>query len=137
MSTSRLWKIVISLCVLCALSFAPHKDLDSKYTLILFEGSDWCMNCIRFEKNVLSSTYVKYFFSQEDIEVERIDFPQKKKLKQEIKDYNAKVAEEYDFKGIFPTILLINNSTDKVITLEYHDQSPADFVSQIKSNLSK
>lgn len=95
------------------------------------------MNCIRFEKNVLSSTYVKYYFSEEGIEVERIDFPQKKKLEPEIKEYNARIAEEYDFKGVFPTILLVNNGTNEVIALEYHNQSPADFVSQIKLNLSK
>lgn len=135
MPTTRLFRTVFAFFILSALSFGSPTSVDSKYKLIFFEGSDWCVNCIRFEKNVLSDPYVVRYMDKQDITIERIDFPQRKELEPKQQEYNAKVAEKYDFQGIFPTIILVNNSTAEVTQLEYHDQDAIAFVSQLKSNL--
>ena len=90
---------------------------------------------MRLEKNVLSNATFVAFLKQEDIEIERIDFPQQKKLDKETEAYNASMAEKFDFKGIFPTIILVKAFTEEIIPLNYHDQNSNDFMQQIKSKI--
>ncbi len=128
-------KYIPLLFILFSFSFNTKESVNTKYKLVFFEGSDWCVNCIRFDRNVLSDPYFKYFLEKQDIEIERIDFPQRKKQDEATKTYNASIAEKFDFQGIFPTIILVENTTGEIIPLNYHDQGIDDFIAQIKSNL--
>ncbi len=128
-------RFLLTLVVLCTFSFTPKNDV--KYKLILFEGSDWCVNCIRLEKNVLTNAAFIDFMKKRNITFERIDFPQRKQLDEATQQYNAEMAEKYGFQGIFPTIILERSNSEQTQTLEYHDQSCSDFIAQLSSNLSK
>ncbi len=128
-------KYIPLLFILFSFSFNTKESVNTKYKLVFFEGSDWCVNCIRFDRNVLSDPYFKYFLEKQDIEIERIDFPQRKKQDEATKTYNASIAEKFDFQGVFPTIILVENTTGEIIPLNYHDQGIDDFIAQIKSNL--
>jgi hypothetical protein len=107
------------------------------HKLIVFEGSDWCSNCISFEKNVLSNTTFKTFLEGYNIEIEKIDFPQRKKLSKEQKKYNASVAEKYSFDGKYPTILLTNEATDEYLKLNYSNQTVDELIDEIKQKLEQ
>ncbi|TXN35503.1 thioredoxin fold domain-containing protein [Flagellimonas hymeniacidonis] len=128
-------KYIPLLFILFSFSFNTKESVSTKYKLVFFEGSDWCVNCIRFDRNVLSDPYFKYFLEKQDIEIERIDFPQRKKQDEATKTYNASIAEKFNFQGVFPTIILVENTTGEIIPLNYHDQGIDDFIAQIKSNL--
>ncbi len=128
-------KYIPLLFILFSFSFNTKESVNTKYKLVFFEGSDWCVNCIRFDRNVLSDPYFKYFLEKQDIEIERIDFPQRKKQDEATKTYNASIAEKFDFQGVFPTILLVETTSGESIPLNYHDQGIDDFIAQIKSNL--
>lgn len=135
MATSRYAKLILLLFVFCSFSLTSPEPAAGRYKLILFEGSDWCVNCMRLEKNVLSDTAFIEFLELQQIEIERIDFPQRKKLDKKTQAYNASMAEKFDFKGIFPTIILVKAFSEEIIPLNYHDQNPRDFMQQIKSNI--
>ncbi len=136
MTTSTFFKRTLILFVFLSFSFIRKENIDLNHKLVLFEGSDWCVNCIRLDKNILSDPYFDHFLKRNAIELERIDFPQRKKLDETTKNYNAEMAEKYSFKGIFPTIILVEAASNEFVPLEYHDQSLDDFIAQIKSNIS-
>lgn len=127
-------RFLLILVVLCTFSFTSKNDV--RYKLILFEGSDWCMNCIRLEKNVLSNATFITFAEKQGIRIERIDFPQRKQLDEATKEYNAEMAEKYNFQGIFPTLILEKTDSKETQTLEYLDQSCSDFITLLSSNLN-
>lgn len=106
-------------------------EVTSTYKLIVFEGSDWCRNCIRFNQAILSVEIFQNFTRSNNIQIERIDFPQKKKLDQSTREYNASVAERYQFDGRFPTILLVSLDDDLIRSLGYTDETPEEFISLI------
>ena len=109
---------------------------DTKLKLIVFEGSDWCSNCIRLEKNVLSKQNFEAFLSTQKIDFKRIDFPQRKQLSESDKKRNAEIAEKYNFNGAFPTVLLINEISNTIFTIPYRNQNSEAFISIIQSKIS-
>ena len=52
---------------------------DQDYTLLVFEGSDWCANCRRLNKKVLSTSEIQNFLDKKSIALQKVDFPQRKK----------------------------------------------------------
>ncbi|MEZ4808717.1 MAG: hypothetical protein R2819_00035 [Allomuricauda sp.] len=132
----RYLKYILPLFIFLSFSLIPLGKIDTHYKLVLFEGSDWCVNCIRLNKTVLTDTAFINFLEMENIQIERIDFPQRKKLDEQTQAYNASVAEKYGFQGLFPTILLVRNNTDETVTIDYHDQGPNEFIQQIKASMT-
>lgn len=108
----------------------------TSYKMIVFEGSDWCPNCIQFEKNVLQDSSFIQFADEHKISIERIDFPQRKRLEKAVVKYNEKIADQYHFDGTFPTILLVDES-GKVIRLSYENQNRDQFILLLSSKLSQ
>ena len=106
-----------------------------QYKLLVFEGSDWCANCHRLEKNILSDSLFINQLGKNSIEVERIDFPQRKKLSKNIQSYNRAIAEKYEFDGVFPTLLLIKKNDDSFQKIAYQNQSVEEFLKLIQSKL--
>ncbi|MEW4925066.1 thioredoxin fold domain-containing protein [Algibacter sp. 2305UL17-15] len=81
------------------------------YRLVVFEGSDWCVNCRRLEKNILSDTSFTAFLSANKIGLTRVDFPQRKKQDIQVKRNNEILTERYKFDGRFPTLILSRTDT--------------------------
>ncbi len=106
-----------------------------KHVLLVFSGSDWCVPCIRFEKEVLHSEYFAGYAS-ENLVVFVADFPQHGKLPPEITAQNDSLAERFNPNGAFPKILLLTSSGQKIIaSIAYTHQAPEEFVSQLKEIL--
>lgn len=125
----QLFLIVSSLLLSVAWTSSPVKG---DYVLYVFEGSDWCHNCIRLDKNVLSTTAFKEFTKEEEIIVEHIDFPQRKKLDKKTAAYNASIAEKYNFQGIFPTLILVHTESGKASIVKYANENVAAFIATIE-----
>ena len=131
-NSSRYVLIILFVIVVTNTLFA---DNPIAFKLIVFEGSDWCPNCIHLEKKVLNDSVFIEFLHQNNIAIERIDFPQHKKLGKDKRLYNSQMAEKYSFVGSFPTILLVESNLDKTIELSYENQSINEFVRQIQSKI--
>jgi len=128
-------KYIPLLLFIALVSFSPTEKDITPYKLIFFEGSDWCINCIRFEKKVLSTDVFIDFAESNEIDIERIDFPQRRALDEVTRRYNESIAEKYQFTGVFPTILLVNTETEEVQEIVYRNQDLDAFLSLIRSKI--
>jgi thiol-disulfide isomerase/thioredoxin len=107
-----------------------------KPVLLVFAGSDWCAPCIRFERKVMSeNSFIR--FADENLIILKADFPQRQKLPAALQRQNEKLAEEYNPKGVFPFFLLLGIDRSVLSTLNYTNESPLEFISEIKSRLTK
>jgi len=104
------------------------------YKLIIFEGSDWCANCIRFNKTIINNSDFSNYIKTHNITVEHIDFPQRKSLTKATEAYNASVAEKYNFNGVFPTVILANGNSSYQ-TLSYKNESAQEFITKLNSKI--
>ena len=100
-------------------------------TLFIFEGSDWCSNCKRLKNNILQDSSFLYALQKQQIKIESIDFPQRKKLSKETLEYNAAIAEKYDFQGIFPTLVLAEIGGETYEVIYYNNESHSELLSII------
>lgn len=118
--------------ILLLMSFAKPENT---YTLIVFEGSDWCSVCRKFEKEILKNSTVITYLQENNIKVKRIDFPQRKKMSKEQKEANKKYAEKYNFKGLFPTIVFTYSKKEKYYTLTSTKIKPRDFIKWLENKI--
>ncbi len=96
---------------------ANTSDLENLPVLMIFSGSDWCLPCIRLEREVFSNS--KFLeFSQNRFSIMKIDFPQKTKLHDTIIERNESLAEKYNSRGYFPYVVLVDSEGNKIAHLE-------------------
>ncbi len=114
-----MYRVVMPLLCLFLVSFSFPNPC-TKYQLIVFEGSDWCASCRKLEKNVLSDSAFITFLQNNQIELLKVDFPQRQKQPADLKKKNEQLAQKYQFKGEFPTLVLtsLEGSDFKQISLE-------------------
>lgn len=102
--------------------------------LLVFSGSDWCRPCIRFHKDVLSTTEFQTYADGKFIML-KADFPQRKIQAASIIQQNESLAERYNPKGQFPLILLLNTDQSLNTTIKYTRQNSHTFIGELKSYL--
>ncbi len=108
--------------------------LENKTIMIVFSGSDWCVPCMRLEKEILSQPEFENFEAKK-IVLLKADFPTRSKNKKLIsqvqQDYNAKLFEKYNPKGIFPLVVLLNSDAKVIAKTGYKKMSSAAYASYI------
>lgn len=107
-----------------------------KPVLLIFSGSDWCAPCMRFERKILSESSFQDFV-KENIILLQADFPQRKRLSHALEQQNEQLAEQFNPKGIFPRFLVLSADRKILSTLSYANQSPFEFISEIKKIILK
>ncbi len=116
-------------------AFATAKEL-SRPIMLVFAGSDWCVPCMKFDKEVLHDSDFVHFANQELV-ILKAEFPQKKKLPKDIVTQNEKLADKYNPQGLFPHILLLRPDGSVISTLDYQRQTAEEFVRLIEKNLAE
>jgi thioredoxin-related protein len=106
----------------------------NKHVLINFSGSDWCRSCILLKKTILNTSEFKAFADKELVILD-VDFPRLKKnrLSKEQTAKNEALAEKYNKKGQFPTIILMDKEGKVVGKTGYKKLSPAQYIAHIES----
>jgi thiol-disulfide isomerase/thioredoxin len=107
-----------------------------KTKFIVFSGSDWCKGCIQFKKKVLSDPAFETF-AKENLSIVVADFPQRIKLPRDVVRQNEALAEKYNPKGVFPNLVLISPDGSESEVIEYSNQTPQEFVSEMKNHLQR
>lgn len=136
-SSKKFFGLITILIIQVTLTSFIDKTNDSSYKLIVFEGSDWCPNCIQLEKKILKNVKFTSFIEEKQIKLEKIDFPQRKKLSKEQKKYNASIAEKYEFDGSFPTLVLISSSATKHVKFGYSNYSVEEMIELITKKMEQ
>ena len=137
-------KLLLALFVLVAINATAQvptleqaKDTakaEHKLILISFSGSDWCIPCIRMEKDVFEKEAF-HQYATEHLVVLSADFPRLKKhqLPADQQKRNEALADAYNKKGAFPFTVLLD--ADGNVLKEWEGQvadAPEDFIAQIE-----
>jgi thioredoxin-related protein len=104
--------------------------------LLVFSGSDWCLPCIHFEKNILTDSAFRQFAGQRFV-VLQADFPQRKKIPAQVKAQYETLAGQFNAEGAFPKIILLTSDKALLAVLPYTGQSPADFIGEVRKSLKE
>lgn len=108
----------------------PKKE-PSDTILYVFSGSDWCANCIDLEKKIISDPLFQSSLKIHHIQLQVIDFPQRKKLKAEVVKYNNSIAEKFNFDGVYPTLIVFSSDSKKYKQVAFQNESVEAFLNKI------
>lgn len=106
-----------------------------KMILVSFSGSDWCIPCIKMEKQLFHSAAFEDY-AVKDLVLVKADFPRlkKNKLSKEQTELNEQLASRYNPHGIFPLTLLIDGSGKVVKQWDgLPSETPEAFVGEINT----
>ena len=100
-----------------------------KILLVAFTGSDWCPWCKKinaeiFEKEAFLTAAHKRFI------LVNIDFPHEKKLSDELKQQNEKLARAYKINS-FPSVTLIKADGELMARTGYSSDGPEKYIKQL------
>ena len=100
-----------------------------KRIMILFQGSDWCAPCIKWERSVWSSEEFNAF-AEEELIVVKADFPRRKsnQLSSVIQEENKELAERYNTNGYFPFVVLLSPELKILKSFSYIDYTPKQMI---------
>lgn len=107
---------------------------DKKHIILVFQGSDWCAPCIKLDKEIWSTEEFKKYAAAHFVML-KADFPRKKKnaLSSEQQQANTMLAEMYNKKGIFPFVLVLDNSGKVLGQTSYKKISPSEYIKLLNS----
>lgn len=101
--------------------------------MINFSGSDWCIPCIKMEKEIFDNIDFKQY-CQHNLVFINADFPCSKKhqLSKELQLENEHFADVYNSEGTFPYTLLLDTKGNILKTWNgLPKESLSDFISEI------
>jgi hypothetical protein len=112
--------LLLSICVwMLSLATTPVKPV--KLRLIVFQGSD--------------SLFIRYI-TENDITIERIDFPQRIKLDSVTQERNEGMADKFEFQGQFPTVILANSADSALLKMNpKRNQTVKEFITILKEKI--
>ncbi len=107
---------------------------EGKNIVLVFSGSDWCIPCMKLEKEIWNSDeFIKD--SNEHFVLFRADFPKRKanKLSEEQQEQNGHLAEIYNKKGLFPLVAVLDKNGEVLGTTAYKNISPKEYIELLHS----
>ena len=108
---------------------------EKKPVLINFSGSDWCGWCIRLDKEVFSTGLFSEF-ARDNVILFVADFPRNKKISDEEKMQNEKLAKKYNIEG-FPTVIVIDSNENILLRTGYRPGGAKEYIKHLNENLKK
>ena len=105
----------------------------NKKLILVFSGSDWCIPCIKLEKEIWgNSSFIQY--AQQHYVLFRADFPKRKKnkLPETIQQLNDRLASEYNPKGYFPLVVVLDPQGKVKGQLGYEKLTPEAYIALIE-----
>lgn len=109
---------------------------ENKPIILIFSGSDWCAPCMKLEKEIWQSEVFKNY-SDKNYILYKADFPRKKKnqpVKEQAKA-NKALAEQYNKKGYFPLVVVLNKNAKVLGETGYKKMMPEVYIKHLDSFL--
>lgn len=105
----------------------------NKKLILVFSGSDWCIPCIKLEKEIWeSSSFTQY--AEQYYVLFRADFPKRKKnkLPEMVQKLNDRLASKYNSKGYFPLVVVLDAKGKVKGQLGYEKLTPEAYIALIE-----
>jgi len=104
---------------------------ERKLVLLEFTGSDWCVWCMKFEKDVLAQPDFAAY-AKANLTMLLLDYPQGKKQPDEIKQRNAELKAKFKVEG-FPTYVALNSEGREIGRQDgYLSGGPQAFITKLE-----
>ncbi len=107
---------------------------ENKTLILVFQGSDWCAPCIKLDREVWGTdTFKKY--AKDHFVMVQADFPRKKAnvLPEAQKAANAKLAEKYNQRGVFPFVVVMDHEGNVLGETSYKKTTPEKYIALLNS----
>jgi thioredoxin-related protein len=102
--------------------------------ILVFQGSDWCAPCIKLDHKIWSKTEFIDFANDHYVMVQ-VDFPRKKKNKldkaQQAK--NNALADQYNKRGFFPYVVVLDKNKKILGTTSYKNISVSEYIKLLEA----
>jgi len=107
---------------------------EGKNILLVFSGSDWCIPCMKLEREIWESDAFKKD-SEEHFVLLKADFPKRKahELSKEQQEKNNQLAEVYNKNGLFPEVVILNKDGKVLATTGYKNLQPKEYIAMLHS----
>jgi protein disulfide-isomerase len=100
-----------------------------------FSGSDWCVWCVRLDKEVFAKPeFQKY--AKDNLVLLSVDFPRRKSQPKPLDDQNKALAIQYGIEG-YPTILLLDATGKEIARTGYRRGGPKKYVEHIQELVAR
>ncbi len=107
-----------------------ESKLSGKPIFAFFTGKEWCSWCKKLERQVLSKEgFINY--AKENLVLLELDFPRGKR---NLPQKQIELARKFNIKG-YPTVILMDSSTNKIAKTGYESMSPIQYVDHVKALL--
>ena len=102
--------------------------------VLVFKGSDWCAPCMKLEREIFSSQEFKEYAKDHFVMLEA-DFPKRKKnkLDESQQEKNNRLAEEYNKRGFFPHVVVLNHDGKVLGRTGYKKTTPQEYIKILNS----
>lgn len=142
-------KTVVTILAFLSISMASAQDWkvnfeeskeqaleENKPIIMVFQGSDWCVPCMKLEKSIWSTNEFKNY-AEDNYVMLQVDFPRRKKnaLSAEQQEQNNKLAETYNKNGFFPFVVVLDAKGNVLGKTGYKKATPAAYIKEIDSFL--
>lgn len=108
---------------------------EKKSILVDFTGSDWCVWCIRLDREVLST--VEFQKAAEKFVFVKLDFPNDRSNQPaEERSRNEELSNQYGVSG-FPTVLLLDDQGRPYASTGYQAGGPEAYMAHLDTLLAK
>ena len=107
---------------------------DDKLVFAFFTGSDWCIWCKKLQAEVLEKEDFQTPALKQYIFVE-LDYPQQKKLPEELAAQNKKLAQQYKISG-YPSVILMDSEGKQILQTGYQAGGPEAYLKHIDGFLA-
>lgn len=107
---------------------------DNKQIILVFSGSDWCVPCIKLEKEIWETqTFIDY--ADSNYVMLKADFPKRKKnrLPEDQQKHNEMLAEQYNNTGAFPLVVVLDAEGNVLGRTGYKGISPEAYIELLNS----
>ena len=107
-----------------------QSKVSGKPIFAFFTGKEWCSWCKKLERQVLSQdSFINY--AKENLVLLELDFPRGRR---NLPQKQIELARKFNIKG-YPTVILMDSSTNKIAKTGYEAMSPEQYVDHIKALL--
>lgn len=100
-----------------------------KPILVDFTGSDWCIWCMKLDKEVFSQPAFDNWAQKKAILL-KLDFPRRSAQSDAVKKANAALVQKYQVQG-FPTILILDENGNEKARTGYRQGGAENYVKQL------
>lgn len=109
-------------------ALARAKEQNAK-VFLLFTGSDWCVWCMRLEKEILGTPEFAAYAGRNLVLV-KLDFPENTPISAELKRQNETLAKKYGIRG-FPTVVVLDSRGKRIGEMGYREGGPRPFIQEL------